>query len=277
MLLLLFRTIISTPHGLAAASEYSVYCNKEAKGTAEWNGEFEEYRASVHLDGEFSLAFVEKMNGACRARFVGLTCFSTACEAPLRWGEVVPIHFVERAFQRSQQRRQMPMFCVLCLPTKRVDAAVEMIPELDDISAPMLDLFQTASRRIVLLLSADLAHTHEISGPARLWVDKPYGSHDSSANFDAACEKWLSHGSSCCDEHALLVECASLYRTALSCGFTGLLLLHFLVKRFNAQQQDHRKKFVSSLLANKHPTYYGQMVAAFLLPEEEKWMAGKKI
>jgi aromatic ring-opening dioxygenase LigB subunit len=46
--------------------------------------------------------------------------------------------------------------------------------------------------------------------------------------------------------------------TALSCGYTGLVFLHGLLREL----QRTGTTVQSRLLANEHPTYYGMLVAA---------------
>ena len=102
------------------------------------------------------------------------------------------------------------------------------------------------AERVVVLISSDLAHTHLANGP--------YGYSPAAKPFDAAIGRWatdpLAHAS------ALLKEAAGLEAHALSCGFTGLVMLHGALLAEKPRWSPH-------LLANRAPTYYGMMVATF--------------
>lgn len=46
------------------------------------------------------------------------------------------------------------------MPRKRMDRAVEMIPELFEIGKQLEDYFSKLAERVVIVVSGDLAHTH---------------------------------------------------------------------------------------------------------------------
>ena len=102
--------------------------------------------------------------------------------------------------------------------------------------------------RVAVVVSADLAHTH------MAWPPGPYGYSPDAEPFDTACGQWAAT----LDAAALLTKAASLVQHALSCGFTGLVMMHGMLQsgppRLAARWQ-------STLLANYHPTYYGMMVS----------------
>lgn len=77
--------------------------------------------------------------------------------------------------------------------------------------------------------------------------------------FDKACGRWAAT----LEKEALTVDAAKLVNKALSCGFTGLVMLEGLIAR---STEKYGQRWVSTLLANYHPTYYGMMVATFMPP-----------
>jgi aromatic ring-opening dioxygenase LigB subunit len=89
--------------------------------------------------------------------------------------------------------------------------------------------------------------------------DGPYGFDDAAAPFDAAIGAWTRMG----DRDALVEVGKGLVQRALSCGFTGLVMLQGLLESSNHD-------WVRNLHAGPfHPSYYGMMVASFL-PERDR-------
>ncbi|KAK7116391.1 hypothetical protein V1264_002079 [Littorina saxatilis] len=109
-------------------------------------------------------------------------------------------------------------------------------------------MLDSASQRIVVIISADLAHTHQASGP--------YGYSNASEPFDLACGHWATT----LDKSTLTVTAAGYADRALSCGFTGFVMLHGMLER----AAQGTAEWLSTLLANYHPSYYGMMVASFV-------------
>jgi len=122
-----------------------------------------------------------------------------------------------------------------------------MIPELLTIGNTLYEYFQAIPERVMIVISSDLAHTHQADGP--------YGYNNASGPFDRACGRWANF----MDRNALLVDAANLVNKALSCGFTGLVVMQGILDRAKSKG----KEWESNLLANFHPTYYGMMVAKF--------------
>ena len=82
---------LNTPHGICLSNSHCVYLNTRAKGNAEWNEQWTEYNVDIALDSELANAFLEHLQkDGIPAE--GMRAFS-ACEAPLRWGEVIPLWF----------------------------------------------------------------------------------------------------------------------------------------------------------------------------------------
>jgi len=161
-----------------------------------------------------------------------IRAFANAEPIPLRWGEIIPLSFLNDH-----------AVIVLSIPSKR-SAPVPMIPELIQLGRHLRDYFEKIPRRVVVVISADLAHTHLECGP--------FGYSDTAAPFDEACGQWAKT----LDPKPLLVDAASLVDRALSCGFPGLVLLEGIL-------EPTREQWKPELLANFHPTYYGMLVAKF--------------
>ena len=80
--------------------------------------------------------------------------------------------------------------------------------------------------------------------------------------FDRACGRWAAT----LERDFLIGEAASKVNKALSCGFTGMVMLEGFLAR-SAQHTYGGRQWAPKLLANFHPTYYGMMVSTFFPPE----------
>lgn len=131
-----------------------------------------------------------------------------------------------------------------------------MIPELLKVGAHLRGLFDALPSRVAMVISSDLAHTHLASGP--------YGYSAAAEPFDIACGQW---GSSLAPT-PLLVTAAGLVDKALSCGFTGLVMMHGALQEppLVPKRPGSAGAWNSTLLANAHPTYYGMMVTTVAAP-----------
>jgi len=134
------------------------------------------------------------------------------------------------------------------MPTRR-NQPVPLLPELIDLGHHLSDYLEQLSQRVAIVVSSDLAHTHLECGP--------YGYSPTAEPFDQACGRWART----LDPEPLLITAAGLVDEALSCGYTGLVLLHGILERVNVEWKPE-------LLANHHPTYYGMLVARFERPNQ---------
>ncbi|MHA1207070.1 MAG: hypothetical protein ACTSSO_05840, partial [Candidatus Hodarchaeales archaeon] len=98
-------------------------------------------------------------------------------------------------------------------------------------------------RNVIIVISADLAHTHMVNGP--------YGFHGDAAIFDSLIEKWVHKQNT----SILTEEVSPLLDSALCCGYTGILILDEILKKHT---------FKHSIHAYEHPTYYGMLIASFI-------------
>ncbi|KAL5004934.1 hypothetical protein ScPMuIL_018390 [Solemya velum] len=156
---------------------------------------------------------------------------------PLKWGEVIPLHFI-KALNRSKT-------IILSHPSRRYTEDVQMIPELLDLGYRLCKYLEDLKETVIIVISADLAHTHSKDGP--------YGYSNTSEPFDRACGLWAQT----LDGSSLLVTAAGYVDRALSCGFTGLVMLH------GALSQEGLSSWNPKLFAIHHPSYYGMMAASF--------------
>ena len=126
-----------------------------------------------------------------------------------------------------------------------------MTDELLALGAALGEQLEAMPQRVAVLVSSDLAHTHLASGP--------YGYSASAEPFDEAIGAWASTLA----DAPLLESARSLVADALSCGYTGLVMLHGLLTRSVAFGRDRWRPMRAGPFALAHPTYYGMLVAGF--------------
>jgi len=164
---------------------------------------------------------------------------------PLRWGEVIPLWFMQ-----SRLVKLLTRTLIMSQPSRRNVDGQAMIPELLRVGSQIYSFLDALPERVIVVISSDLAHTHSADGP--------YGFSPSAAPFDIACGKWAST----LDAEPLLETAGSLLKDALSCGYTGMVMLHGMIRSSGVAWQPR-------LYANFYPTYYGMLVATFLPPKQE--------
>ncbi|XP_071095147.1 uncharacterized protein [Haliotis cracherodii] len=234
---------LSTPHGISDLRNFGFYLNPEAEGGADTdNCQCPPccYKVSVGMDVNVSQQLAA--NFGYDRNVSGISGYGPPGQSsepfPLRWGEVIPLHFVGGpALSRSR-------VVILSQPSRRYTEQVTMIPELLKLGSDLYTYLEGLPERVVMIISADLAHTH--------LPDGPYGYSNTSEPFDMAVGEWAGS----LDEKALLVTASHLVDRALSCGYTGLVMMHgvFSASGLLSWQPD--------LLVNHHPSYYGMMVAS---------------
>jgi aromatic ring-opening dioxygenase LigB subunit len=280
--------LLSTPHGVAADRDFLLYENSAAEGYADVGLDLQDpvkyppYRvdlSNVSMDGQLATALVQE--GRSRGLNVsGLLSFGDDQPQQLGWGEVIPLSFLNATLQTGGSR-----VVVVSSPSRRYSEEAEsMVQELLTMGRFFFDYLDNAiNETVAVVASADLAHTHLQSGP--------YGYSPAAEPFDLAVGAWAAtlEGTWLTDTAAALAD------DALSCGFTGMVMIQGLIaasqeqeqqqKEQQQQQQQHAREgsavvgsspssssnssWSSFLLADRHPTYYGMMVAAALPPDDE--------
>ena len=242
--------LLSTPHGMALDRDFLLYGNSEAAGFAMigddlHNESFPSYRIDLHATLEPNVSSsIESMARVSKLNVSTLVTFADSEAEALRCGEVIPLSFLNATLNQTK-------VVVLSQPTRRYTEDTEMVPELLELGARLYSHLHALPERVVVLISSDLAHTHKADGP--------YGFSEAAAPFDAATVDWAET----LDDQPLLDTATGLVDDALSCGFTGLVLLHGLLTCDAAQG----RKWRPELLAYAAPTYYGMLAATFLEDE----------
>ena len=175
----------------------------------------------------------------------GVYSYDDETPIPLNWGEIVPLLLLPTtnphasatttSISSSSSSKILPL--IWTFPYRRYNHSVEMVPELLQVGADIMDWAQRRPERIAILVSGDLSHTHQSDGP--------YGYSAASGLYDNAIGRWAGgndnnnnnstregsrHGSwdPCQPEAtaALLKRAKELQPDAKSCGFTGYVMWH---------------------------------------------------
>ncbi|KAJ3175646.1 hypothetical protein HK101_010621 [Irineochytrium annulatum] len=250
--------VILTPHGLALSGSAAILLNPTASGNAEWNGYWKNYNVDVRLSGG-SGALVESMQKQ-GMKVEGLTAFSKT-SAPLRWGEVVPIHFLLECNPDVE-------FIVISPPSPggsssndRSKTSKARIPVNLEYGRHLISHLHFLPKRVSVIVSGDLSHAHPLPpGPTNpiylpdsRW-DMPTNAEAARA-FDGAVAEWVETGKGA----ALLQDAADIVEEAMSCGFDGMVWLQGGIEWLKAQGVEMK----GTVLEIVSPTYFGMMVASF--------------
>lgn len=223
---------LTSPHGISNSNDFGIYLNKIAKCSAEWNDDYKEFSCKVQLDQEISEKLLNYLLDKETA-ISGIASYTPSMEIPLRWGEAVPLWFLKDLSAK---------FVIMSQPLKRIDMAKDMIPETLTLGNDLRLFFEKLNRRVVVIISADLAHTHLKEGP--------YGFNIAAASFDDLIGLWAGT----LDESILLKKVIPKLDKAKVCGYVGFVMLQGMIGKM---------KFQPKLHINKAPTYYGMLIADY--------------
>ncbi|XP_064394167.1 uncharacterized protein LOC135341516 [Halichondria panicea] len=267
---------LNTPHGICLSNSHAVYINTKAKGNAEWNKQWTEYDVFVDLDVELAKSFAAHLiQDAIPAE--EMKAFSS-CEAPLRWGEVIPLWFV-RDLTASGVK-----VVIFSNPLSR--SRQFSLTDITKVGDSIAKFFDRLEQRVLYIVSGDLAHSHQTECTMPLYLADPrwnMPTSDTALPFDICVENWVKgipyspeskkrqtktkekHSSSwdsaaCSNAQKWISEAVDLKQEALSCGIYGFCLLQGIL----ANGLKKRNNFTAHLLCRLAPTYYGMAAAVFL-------------
>ncbi|TFG16461.1 MAG: hypothetical protein EU530_11805 [Promethearchaeota archaeon] len=227
--------MITSPHGISLSDNFGIYFNESAHGTAEWEGEYQDYQIDVKIDIDFAGELFTNLE-AKKQPVSKITAFSRGVPIPMRWGESVPLWFLKNIPDMK--------YVFLSQPQKRYDPSASFMFETKELGKNIFEFINTHNKRIVVLVSADLAHTHQKKGP--------YGFYEYAEVVDKLLEEWMTAPNS----SKQAVDSYDLIKKALCCGYTGFLLLQGILGD---------KDLEVEVLSRRTPTYYGMMVMSFRL------------
>lgn len=166
----------------------------------------------------------------------GISAYAMSVNAPLRWGEAVPLWFLKDLSSN-------PEYIILSQPLRRLKQSKELIPETITLGNDLRLFFEAIKKRVIVIISADLGHTHNTEGP--------FGFAKEAEIFDKMIQEWAVS----LDGKILTKKVLPLLKKALCCGFTGFVMLQGMIDN---------KDFISNVLIRETPTYYGMMIASYI-------------
>lgn len=225
---------LTAPHCISLSKDFGIYLNKIGEGTAEWKGDYTEFTIQIKFNQDLAsrlLDFLKEQD----ENVTGITTYSSGASVPLRWGTTVPLWFLRNLSSD-------PQYLLFSQPTRRHDRAPEMISEVLRLGGKLRSFFQHLQHRVVVIASADLAHTHSTKGP--------YHYSDQASRFDQIIEDWAAS----LTPELLLNKAKQLLEDALCCGYVGFVMLQGLLKNVD---------FHPKVLGRAAPTYYGMLIASY--------------
>lgn len=212
--------VLTTPHGMALDSAVAVYRHSAIEGTAAWAGAWEDYTVSGEGDAEAADSLVDFVRG----QGIDVAAISgPGVYAPLRWGEAVPMWFLQQSGILAPGGSKV---LIISWPTCRLQAR-EFTPVAKAFGRLLADWASALPRRVAVLASCDMSHTHSTpSGALPIYTSPMYSNEDATPelaeNFDTGIVKWaetLSTGD-VADAAKHLDKNFSIVNEAKACGWT---------------------------------------------------------
>ena len=227
--------ILLTPHGFTLSDIYVVYMHERFQAlfyNLNESNTFGDIAARELWPGDRQTA--ERLLAAMKQKAIpadGLIQGSPTYALTLGWGETVPLHYLVAG--------ETPRAVIVSLPRKRYEGLAEMQNNLADLGRVLLDLAESYPGAVSIVVSADMAHTHDATGP--------YGFHESADAFDHLVQQWAQKPT-----RGGLNELLALQPTAKACGMAGMCVLQSIFESAN---------LTCAHTAYAAPTYFGMMVA----------------
>lgn len=174
--------VLTTPHGIESERDFAFYRNTNGSGFAHLgddlhNASFPGY--DVNLNISMAPDIVRNLTASLlamdpTANVSTLLSFADGEAQALRWGEVVPLKLVFEQYKELEgmppggsQTAELPSVVVWSVPSRRYTETDTMVGsgELTRLGANLATSLERLDERVVVLVSADLAHTHLASGP----------------------------------------------------------------------------------------------------------------
>jgi aromatic ring-opening dioxygenase LigB subunit len=278
--------LLTTPHGIKLDRDYGIYMSSLGSGTSTIGTDLgknsssgscsggrwvkkKPYNVSLNVAlapismGEELLTMLEDDS---RFPVSGIYSYNDEAPMPLNWGEIIPLLLLPGVRNMGSNSSGFHYHCASCpkpliwtFPYRRYDHAPDMVPELLQMGAIIMEWAEARPEKIGMIVSGDLSHTHLASGP--------YGYSNASGPYDEAIGRWAGHDDPCDEqsEEALLGRARTLQPDAKSCGFTGYVLWHGMMCHHPTEHDNNhgRRRFHSRVFVNRNVTYYGMIAASF--------------
>ena len=271
---------LNTPHGVSTWNGHAVYLNARAKGNAGWEGQWTEYDVDIALDSKLARAFLEYLQDE-NIPANGVAPFNQLLEAPLGWGEVVPLWF----FRDITSAGIKVVIFSSPASSEMYNLPLSGVAKLGRSIARFLN---GLDQRVLYIASGDLAHNHETDCTLPLYLPNPKWQLPSSNSavaltFDLSIEHWvlctpyatrdMTQPVKTTEKHSAkwdkatykdaeqwLAKATDMKGNTLSCGINEFGVLHGIL----AEEVEEGAAYNAHLLCRLAPTYFGQIVSVFI-------------
>ncbi|KAI8620451.1 hypothetical protein BC830DRAFT_1225380 [Chytriomyces sp. MP71] len=267
--------LVLTPHGIALSRSAGVVLGPAISGDCEWNGNWTDFKVSAIVSSMGLELVAHLQNDGLAAE--GIQTFSRL-SCPVRWGEAVPIHFMQSQLPHANYLIVSPPIRGKLSSQADVDARISLSKKAStaepqngfswrplnllymQFGASLFAFLHSRPERIAVVISGDLSHAHSTSCRDPLYLPDPNADlpvNDAVAQlFDAQIQEWIETRK----RDLLFKDAASNVKDALVCGYDGFV---WLQSGFDWLKEAKEVEFYGRVLANRHPTYYGMLVAVF--------------
>jgi len=259
--------ILVTPHGIGLSDSYGIYSNPTANGNAEWLDHWTEFTADVTLDETRSPELIAKLRSE-GIDVQGIRSYG-GLEMKLRWGEVIPIWYMQKYLTNN------PKYIIMSNDLKERTTELEQFRL--DTGRVLSDFVRSLEEKVLVVISGDLAHYHptDVEDPIYLPARPMPVLPETAQEFEDRMNSWVQSGQPIIDpgdetsvkyawDPSLALHhiraAQAVEPEAGACGMKGLVLLHGLL----AAEKSAGSTLISEVVVHKVPTYYGMMAATFM-------------
>lgn len=251
-----------SPHGMSLSSCLSIYANNNISGSAEWLGHWKEFTVTCQGNSKLATDMMNHLNENQTEKSLKCETFTyvtKSMNAPLHWGEVVPLWFVNQ--QKPLQSFQV---IVIAWPLLRADP-IQFAPSARITGKVFYDYIKTLEANnemnIHVIFSCDMSHVHgfDNSLPLHYQGDPSLGkNHTIATQFDNIIVSWAKE---IYEEHQLtkasilLDSLIPIIIDAKACGWAGF----HCMQGFLESAEIDGKYLDGRVYDYKAPTYYGMM------------------
>jgi aromatic ring-opening dioxygenase LigB subunit len=227
--------IMLVPHGYTLPEQHVVYLHERYLGLL-YDASNPDVFGAVQMADIWrgDRAAAEQVLAAMQAKHIpasGLIQGGPPFALTLAWSETVPLRYLLKDCA--------PRVVIISLPRTRYDKMLAIQPDLAALGDVLYEFAAASEQRVSIVISADLAHTHDAGGP--------YGFHKAAAKLDDHVDYWVRS-----PKRERLNQMLALQTDGKACGMAGMCVLQVILDRAHLKATTH---------TYAAPTYYGMMVA----------------
>jgi len=194
-------------------------------------------------------------------------------EMKLRWGEVIPIWYMQKYLKKD------PQYIIMSNDLKPRTTELETFRL--NAGRVLSEFVRGLEEKVLVVISGDLSHYHPTDCKDPIYLPDPHSGPmpicpETAHQFEDLIDRWVQSGQPVTQpegnqssvkytwdpSEALphLQAAVGIEPKAGACGMKGLVLLHGLL----AAEKGAGSTFTSEVIVHKVPTYYGMMAATFI-------------